>query len=388
MIERLVRPTLVLVVVAVVVRVEPVLGLGLVLGGWLLWSGYGPKQALAGVSVRRTHPQRVMWGDEFEVGVEVSSDRRLRFVEVMDLAPFDLGDSGRWAMSLTRDERVSRIRSINARRRGLHQLGPTLVTTGDLFSLASHSRRIGDVNTVLVYPQIVPVGNIPVTPESPEPVVVTSRPLFLDPHRIRGVRPYQAGDSMRAIHWTSSASAGELLVKDLEPASHQDVVVSVDMAQLSHPLSGRHRSGELAVVVAASLLHHYVTTERRPTGLRLAGLDTVVSGPVDIDSSPEIDDLHLMESLEMLARVRLDRARTSHALLDPLGLAFGTTLIHVAGQVSTSQFLGLADLRRRGVAVKVIVTGGTPTAEIANGLAGEGIGLSVIDRSADLGVSE
>ncbi len=382
---RLLRPTALLLLVAFVVRVEPLVGLAVGLAVWLAWAWAGPRWALRTVQVERSHPQRAMWGDELPVSILVRSRRPLRWLEVTDIAPFDLEGSARYAIELAAHGEARRSRTISARRRGLHTLGPTLLTTGDLFSVATHSRQVGEAKTLLVYPQIVPVGEIPVVPESPEPVLVTQRPLFFDPHRIRGVRSYQPGDPLRSVHWTSSAAAGELVVKELEPSSHQDVVISVDMAQLSHPLSGRHRSGELAVVVGASLLKHYVTIERRPTGLRMAGFDGVQSAPVDIDSPPELDDTHLMGALEMLARVRLDRDRQSHSLLDPFGLGFGTTLIHVAGSITAPQSVDLVDLRRRGLSVRVIVTGGEPEASLVSGLSAEGIGVAIVDRSADLG---
>ena len=385
MTRRLLRPTLLLLGVAFVVRVEPLVGLAAALGVWLLWAWAGPRRALETVDVSRSHPGRVIWGDEFEVAIELTATRPLRWLEVSDLAPLDLGGTARYAIDPDGGETTVLARTITARRRGLHTMGPTLLTAGDLFSVAIHSRQVGDTRRLLVYPQIVPVGEIAVVPESPEPVVLTRRPLFFDPHRIRGVRGYQPGDAFRSIHWTSSASAGELLVKELEPASHQDVVVSVDMAQPSHPLSGRHRSGELAVVVGASLLNHYVTIERRPTGLRLAGLDGVLGAPVDVDVPPELDDLHLMEALEMLARVRLHRDRESHALLDPFGLGFGTTLLHVVGRVTDAQLVDLIRLRRRGLSVRVILTGGEPTDQIRSGLESEGIGIAIVDRSADIG---
>ncbi len=385
MTRRLLHPTLLLLGVAFIVRVEPLVGLAAGLAVWLVWAWAGPRRALQTVEIERSHPRRAMWGDELEVSILVRSRKPLRWLEVTDVAPFDLEGSARYAIELPAHGEARRSRRIAARRRGLHTLGPTLLTAGDLFSVATHSRQVGEARTVLVYPQIVAVGEIPVTPESPEPVLVTQRPLFFDPHRIRGVRSYQPGDPLRSVHWTASAAAGELVVKELEPASHQDVVVSVDMSQLSHPLSGRHRSGELAVVVGASLLNHYVTVERRPTGLRMAGFDGVQSAAVDIDSPPELDDTHLMGALEMLARVRLDRERQSHSLLDPFGLGFGTTLIHVVGSISDAQFIDLVDLRRRGLAVRAIVTGGEPKESILSGLAAEGVGLAIVDRSTDLG---
>ncbi len=366
MTRRLARPAAALVVLAAIFRVESLLGVGVAVGVWMLAAWLLPRAAIRGVDVTRTHPARVMWGDRFDVVLDVISDRRLRWLSVIDVTPFDLGDSDRAVVSLDPGVGQSRRRTIVARRRGLHALGPTMVTAGDVFSIGSHDRQIGGTSRVLVYPQMVPVGAIAVTPDSPEPVLPTMRPLFFDPHRIRGVRDYLPGDPMRTIHWTSSAASGALVVKELEPAVTQIVVVSVDMAQASHPRSGRHRSGELAVIVGASLANHFVTVERRPVGIRLAGLDAVTGSPVDVDRPPRGDHAHLMETLEYLARIRLDRERDSHRLLDRQGLGFGTTLFHVAGILTPTAASALADIRRAGVSIHVIVTGGPAEPEVAS----------------------
>lgn len=386
MIRRLARPAATLLVLAAVFRVESLLGVGVAVGMWMLSGWLVPRAAIRGVEATRSHPARVMWGDRFDVVLDLTSESRLRWMSLIDVTPFDLGDSDRAVVSLGPGAGHTRSRSIVARRRGLHTLGPTMVTTGDLFSIGSHDRQVGGTGHVLVYPQLVPVGSIAVTPESPDPVLPTMRPLFFDPHRIRGVRDYRPGDPMRAIHWTSSAASGALVVKELEPAITEIVVVSVDMAQGSHPRSGRHRSGELAVIVGASLASHFVNTERRPVGIRLAGLDAVTGQPVDVDRPPRGDHAHLMETLEYLARIRLDRERAVHGLLDPQGLGFGTSLFHVAGLVTPEAASALAALRRSGVSVHVIVTGGPPTDAVASMLQAERIGVAVIDRSSDLGV--
>ena len=383
---RLARPAIVIAVIAAVVRVEPLVGVAAGVGAWLLVSWWLPRHAIAGVEIERHHPDRIMWGDEAEVRFTATIPQGMRWLSITDVTPFDLGSSARYVVSPFSGEVLQRSRPINARRRGLHTIGPTLIQSGDLFGIGSTSRQVGGTGRILVYPQIVPAGDLPVTPESPQPVLPNQRPLFFDPHRIRGVRDYQVGDAMRSIHWTASASIGSLVVKELEPAISQDVVIAVDMSQASHPRSGRHRSGELSVIAAASLMHHYVTVDRRPVGLRLAGLDAVTSDPMDIDRSPESDHRHLMDGLELLSRVRLHRDRASHALLDPFGLGFGSTVIHVTGRLANEQAADLVALRRRGASVHVVVTGEPPEPEVQAVLASEQIGLGVIDRSSDLAV--
>lgn len=388
MIRRLLRPAIVLGLVAIVVRVESALAVAVTLGGWALAAWTLPRMALGHVEIVRRHPSRAMWGDDVEIGLEVRSRRRLRWLSITDLAPLDLGGSARWVVSMRRGDRRELRRTVSVRRRGLHPIGPTLLGTGDLYSFGVHERRCGDEGRLLVYPQIVPVADIAVTPESPEPVLATHRSLFVDPHRIKGVRDYRPGDPLRLVHWSSSASAGALVVKEAEPSIAEQVVVAVNLAHTGHPRSGRHRSGELAVIAAASLLHHLVTVERRPAGLRLASVDAVTSSPMDVDVRPEADDAHLMESLALLARARLDRTRTSDRLLDPHGLGHGTSLVLVTGRLDDDHLRDLVGLRRRGLSTRVVLTGATPPTDLRAVLDRERIGLAVIDRSSDLGVGQ
>jgi uncharacterized protein (DUF58 family) len=46
---------------------------------------------------------------------------------------------------------------------------------------------------------------------------------------VRSVRPYQLGDSPRLVHWPSTARAGALVVRELEPPVRTALVVVVDL---------------------------------------------------------------------------------------------------------------------------------------------------------------
>ena len=52
-----------------------------------------------------------------------------------------------------------------------------------------------------------------------------------------GVREYRAGDSLRRIHWRSSARRGELVVREYEPPGLQTVSILVDPAPPSAPVA-------------------------------------------------------------------------------------------------------------------------------------------------------
>jgi uncharacterized protein (DUF58 family) len=47
----------------------------------------------------------------------------------------------------------------------------------------------------------------------------------------RGARPYQPGDSRRRVHWSATAHAGELMVRELERPSAEPVTLTVVLPQ-------------------------------------------------------------------------------------------------------------------------------------------------------------
>src|SRR5439155_15517711 len=74
----------------------------------------------------------------------------------------------------------------------------------------------------------------------------TLRRATSDPADVRGVRPYRPGDSMRWVHWRSSARRRQLLVREYDAAPSPDLVIVVEPWA-----SGREDPGESARLEAA-----------------------------------------------------------------------------------------------------------------------------------------
>lgn len=87
---------------------------------------------------------------------------------------------------------------------------------------------------------------------------------------VRSVREYSAGDAPRLIHWTASARAGDLRVKELEPPDHPLLEISLDV---SLP------SGEEAASRAAGLIRAGLNAGL-PVVLHTFDLHGPLSGPV------------------------------------------------------------------------------------------------------------
>jgi uncharacterized protein (DUF58 family) len=354
--RRLLRPAFVVVVVAMVVRVDPVLAVAVLLAGWAWSSWWFPPRALASLSGVRKLPERALFGEEVFVELEVTAKRSVAWLHVTEAVPFDLGPSVRWVTSLSGGETASHTTSFMATKRGLHRIGPAIAATGDAFGLRRVQSTLIPPSTLLVYPRIVSLESLTVAAGAPLPVIPTRTPLYEDPTRIVGVRDYQPGDPLRRIHWTASAASGSLLVKKHRPAISRDVVLAVDLTRDSHPLPGRRRSAELAVTAAASIVHHLVTVRNESVGVRIVGRDTPTGEDTVVDVSPGRDQSRMARILEHLARSEISPSANFDALLDPSGLPFGASVVLLTGRPDRRHVLGALRLKRLGIKVTAIVT--------------------------------
>ena len=357
--RRLLRPAIVVLAIAVFTRVDPVLGIVVLLGSWAWLSWRNPPLALEQLAGERSHTDVVMFGDTVRLHLRLVAERGVAWVHLTDLVPFQLGENVRWVTSLRAGEATAHTACFDATARGLHRLGPTLAVTGDAFGLRRVQSTLIPATRLLIYPRIVDLDTLVIAAGAPLPLIGVRTPLYDDPTRVVGVRQYEPGDQFRAIHWTATAAAGDLLVKKYRPAIGRDVMVALDLTRASHPLPGRRRSAELGVTVAASIAHHLVTVRREAVGLRLVGRDTPTGEDTASELNPGRDERRLMDLLERLARADLSEFASPDGLMDPAGLGFGTSVVFITGVLERSHVLDVMRLIRIGIHVTVVLTAGS-----------------------------
>ena len=92
------------------------------------------------------------------------------------------------------------------------------------------------------------------------------------------VRDYAHGDSMRHIHWPSTAHRSQLMVKELELEPSGDVWIVLNLHDAVQRGDGRDGTLEYAIILAASMAAEMVSgRERRAVGLLTASGDEVVA---------------------------------------------------------------------------------------------------------------
>ena len=105
-----------------------------------------------------------------------------------------------------------------------------LVRSAAPFGVAEHRRTVRAEGTpTLVLPMVVPLGPLPFV----RPSTTTDRALHSAPRRGQGpeylgIREYRSGDSMRHVHWASTARTGALMVREFEQEETRRLAIVVD----------------------------------------------------------------------------------------------------------------------------------------------------------------
>lgn len=137
--------------------------------------------------------------------------------------------------------------------RGLFNLGPTSILMADPFHF--YSVEVEDLRSLslMVTPPVVPLPQIDVAPGGK---AGQGRPRSNAPERTvsaAGVREYLAGDSLRWIHWPTSARKGELFVRLFDSTPAADWWIILDFDRNVQVGEDQDSTAEHAVVLAASL---------------------------------------------------------------------------------------------------------------------------------------
>lgn len=122
-------------------------------------------------------------------------------------------------------------------RRGRYRLGPLKVSTRFPFGLFRHTITCDRTDTVTVFPRLgrLKRGWLPRQLQLVEgPQLRQKRPTRIS-GEFYGVREWRSDDSLRWIHWRSSARHGELIAQQFEQRRNRDLAVLVDLWQPATP---------------------------------------------------------------------------------------------------------------------------------------------------------
>jgi uncharacterized protein (DUF58 family) len=158
-----------------------------------------------------------------------------------------------WALAWF--ERVVRHFHLDAVSRGVYEFGPVRVRVRDILGRDAVADELELPATLVVAPRSVAVRRRG-TETSPIGERRARQSLFTDPALYGGVRPFQAGDSMRRVHWRASARLGQPVSRRFEPARGREVILAIDVQTIEGPywdMNWDEAAFEGLCVAAASL---------------------------------------------------------------------------------------------------------------------------------------
>ncbi len=254
-------------------------------------------------------------------------------------------------------------------RRGRYTVGPLSIISGDPFGLFLLKKNLprNFTSHVVVFPLAVDLpGFQPPVGELTGGDITHQRTHYTTTN-VMGIREYTFGDSIKRVHWPSTARQGRLMVKEFELDPMADIWLFLDMAESAHvgprfdqirlpklpevhwqplpPFKLAPSTTEYGVTIAASLSRHFLRQGRS------VGLITYPRGQRRTIAQTDRGERQLTRIYELLAMVQAQGEIPMANLLTMEGMRLtrSTTAIIVTSANETRWVSAVRHLTDRGI---------------------------------------
>lgn len=272
-----------------------------------------PRLSLRGIEVKVVTPLEAFEGEVVPVQIDVTN--RGRWPRYLLRLTSDLFDEPLPILNLPPGKTTRFNLQHRCSRRGFYQNAPLTLRSGFPFGFSYYENRSNYPINLLVYPIYYEISSFPLLEAASYPgEVLHERRAKGAGYDYLGTREYRPGDSLRVVHWRSSARRGQLIVKEFEEELSVTVSIVLDLDKSRHPSSGTSpktsescHSLECGVKVAATLAH-YVLASGHP--LQLFGQDR--------HKVAELFQPNFWQALEWLAKVEAQEGIPLSEVLDKI----------------------------------------------------------------------
>jgi len=163
-------------------------------------------------------------GDDVEVEVRLASERRL--LPARWTLREEIGKLGERSTPLAADGHARYV--LERLARGRYEFEGSTAVIEDPFGLERVEQALDSPGALLVYPRLVELDRLfseGGTRSHDGRQLLLRRPSGFDLH---SVREYEHGDSLRKVHWRSTARRAQLMVKELEDSPRDEAAIVLD----------------------------------------------------------------------------------------------------------------------------------------------------------------
>jgi len=347
-----------------------VVAVGLLLAVLLAWLAV--RSTARPVELRRTTQTEPLEGDDVHLRVELELEAARAPVGVMLVERFETLGERRTALQREGSHLWSRY-VLPALPRGRYAIASASALVEDPFGLERVELPLGRQPALVVYPRLVELDRVF------SEVGVHAR----DGRRIllqqaagsdlHSVREYVVGDSLRKVHWRTTARRGSLHVKELEDSPRDDLAVVLDAWR------GMPRDAlDVAVRAAGSIAHALSRRGRR---------SALVVGALTVQTQRILAEGDWRRALELLAAVEPTGVEPVERLLtgerNPATLALDLVVVTARLEAGLVERLAQRAVARRQTAVVFVDAAGRPQPALLR-LEAAGVAVAVARPGDDL----
>ena len=147
--------------------------------------------------------------------------------------------------------------------RGRYPIESSCVVIEDPFGLERIDLDLSRPESLLVYPRLVDIERLFSDAGAQTPGGRRLLLRRLTGFELHSVREYEQGESLRRVHWPSTARRGELMVKELEDAPRDEAAVLLDADRTTVVGTAPDSTFEVQVQIAGSLVRAQARRGRR-----------------------------------------------------------------------------------------------------------------------------
>lgn len=377
--------TVVLLVASIILHQVPLLLVALLffLAGGVarLWDRY----CLSRVEyARKLSNNRVFFGEQVDLEIEIANRKPLPlpWLQIDDEVPKEVTLlKGKTSpshlptnvvlnnlLSLSWYHKIKRRYPMQCQKRGYFSFGPATLRSGDLFGFFMRQKELETVDHLMVYPRIVPLERLIIPSNQPVGDIRTRSQIFKDPILTLGVREYHFGDSLKYIHWKSSARLGQLQTKIFEPTTTVDMGIFLDVRTVKYPYWGSIPDLlELSIITAASVANYALSKGYR-VGLYVN--HHAIASDQLIRIAPSQHPGQFKQILEALAPIQSVEAGPMSQLIlnESRNLTWTSSLVVIAAAPTEELLATLYHMKSVGRRVALILVGSQEQAVSSDGL--------------------
>ena len=252
--------------------------------GFLLSSGIAGRRNLFGAELYVDFPDEIYAKEQCAISVKVANNRRSVPIFLISI---ENGTDEAFFPSIQPGHAPENVVFTEFNNRGRHKAGFFYISSIYPFSLFKRYRHVDIEDEIVVFPSPLKHSDSIYINETPEEVNTTMHPgVTITETDVAGIRPYEEGDSVRRVHWKSTAKTGKLNTKIYEG----DGVGAGKIIELDRIVSaGTERGLSMA---------SYAIAESIKSGVSIGML---IHGSV---IPPSAERAHKLKLLEMLADYR------------------------------------------------------------------------------------